>query len=76
MACTHCATVHRNGKALMSLTSDVCPLVSPYQKETWPDSFLVQRCETGSRQKNRFLVINSRPGLESVSFLTEDQALS
>lgn len=39
--------------------------------------FSAQRCETGSRQKNRFVVINSsRPSLESVSFLSADRALS
>lgn len=45
-------------------------------KASYLGSFSGQRCDTGSRQKNRFLVINSRLGLESVSFLTEDQALS
>lgn len=38
-------------------------LQSPNQKSSsLPGSFSVQRCETRSEQKNRFQVINSRPG--------------
>lgn len=72
-----CAIVHRNSKAPTSSVPDVSPLVSPCHRATSAGSFSAQRCGTGEQaRKNRFLVINGRPGLESVSFLTEDRALS
>lgn len=51
-------------------------LVSRWKGCTLVGSLSAQRCETGTWQTNQFLVISSSSSLESVSFLTEDLALS
>lgn len=73
MVCAHCAIVHQ---APTRSAPDASP-VPPCQRVNFGGQlFSAEVWDRRAGRKNGFLVINGRPSLESVSFLTEDQALS